>query len=204
MPLSRYLLAALIAVASPGLASAADFSDPTWPCLQRKVAQLSPGLMWPLPIPDGPLPATLAEDAATLVETLTLRRVSLEETSARIASFASEHPDLGEDDLGRIFRDVFEGLQSDRTAIISGIERYSLRQIALAEDIDSSRARMTELMQADPADHDTIDQLEEKLDWDERIFQDRAQSLTYVCETPVLLEKRAYAIAQQLLAHVPE
>ena len=37
-------------------------------------------------------------------------------------------------------------------------------------------------------------------DLQERIFDDRAKSLTYVCETPILLEKRAYALAQLLLA----
>ena len=36
------------------------------------------------------------------------------------------------------------------------------------------------------------------MDWDERIHTDRQRSLTYVCETPVLLEKRLYAIAQLL------
>ena len=36
------------------------------------------------------------------------------------------------------------------------------------------------------------------LAWDTRIFKQRAQSLNYVCETPVLLEQRAFAIARAL------
>ena len=59
-------------------------------------------------------------------------------------------------------------------------------------------------MAAEAPDFDRVDQLEEQIDWDERIYHDRARSLTYVCETPVLLEKRAYAIAQILLKTLPK
>lgn len=204
MHISRPLRAALVAISIPGVALSADFSDPTWPCVQRKVERLSLGLMWPLPVPDGALPDAIASDADILVETLALRRISLEEAAVLVDGFVSDHPGLTADELGKIFRAVFDGLQADRSAIMSGIERYSLRQIALSEEIGRTRSSMSELMEADAPDYDKVDQLEEKLDWDERIFQDRAQSLTYVCETPVLLEKRAYAIAQMLLGHVPE
>ena len=54
------------------------------------------------------------------------------------------------------------------------------------------------------ADFDTVDKLEEQLDWDERIYRDRAKSLTYVCETPVLLEKRLFALAQILQKFVSD
>lgn len=204
MHISRPLRAALVAISIPGFALGADFSDPTWPCVQRKVERLSLGLMWPLPVPDGALPDAIASDADILVETLALRRVSLEEAAVLVDGFIADHPGLTTDELGKIFRAVFDGLQADRSAIMSGIERYSLRQIALSEEIGRTRSSMSELMKADAPDYDQVDELEEKLDWDERIFQDRAQSLTYVCETPVLLEKRAYAIAQILLGHVPE
>ena len=63
---------------------------------------------------------------------------------------------------------------------------------------------MTELMAAEKPDFDKVDALEAQADWDERIYTDRAKSLTYVCETPVLLEKRIYAIAQMLLAVAEE
>ena len=55
------------------------------------------------------------------------------------------------------------------------------------------------LAAADPQDRDRIDELEEQIDWDERVYRDRERSLTYVCESPVLIEKRLYAIAQMLL-----
>lgn len=195
------LCAALLSLASP--ACAATFEDPTWPCLQRKMDTLSLGLMWPHPVSENSIRADLQPDGQELIDTLLLRRVELEDAEALVADFASAHPDLSVDDLGHIFRGVFDKISSDRSTLIKGIERYSLQQIALSEAVDDTRAKMASLMEADNPDFDLVDELEEKLDWDERVFRDRAQSLTYVCETPVLLEKRAYAIAQILLQHAP-
>lgn len=204
MQIARALTATLTALILGGTMQAADFSDPTWPCIQRKVGELSLGLMWPHPVPEGPLPDAIAEDATTLITALSLRRIGIDEARERIAAFAEAHPDLTQDDLGKVFRAVFDRVQRDRSAIISGIERYSLKQIALSEAIEDTRVRMDTLMKADAPDFDQVDELEEKLDWDERIFRDRAQSLTYVCETPVLLEQRIYAIGQALMAQIPQ
>ena len=46
--------------------------------------------------------------------------------------------------------------------------------------------------------NDRVDALEEQVDWDQRIFTDRQKTITYLCETPTLLEKRLYAISQML------
>ncbi|MNT95475.1 hypothetical protein D3C72_2373610 [compost metagenome] len=63
---------------------------------------------------------------------------------------------------------------------------------------------MAKLSAEKAPDFDRIDKLEEEMDWNERIYLDRSRALTYVCETPVLIEKRAYAIAQILLKHLPK
>ena len=81
---------------------------------------------------------------------------------------------------------------------IGGIGEFSLGQIALSEKIDSARAEMdSQMAQAEP-DFDRVDALEEQVDWDQRIFTDRQKTITYLCETPTLLEKRLYAISQML------
>jgi hypothetical protein len=43
---------------------------------------------------------------------------------------------------------------------------------------------------------DRMEELQDIVTWDARIYTERAQSLTFVCETPVLLEKRAFALAK--------
>lgn len=189
------LLLALV----PGPGVAADFSDPDWPCIQRKVENLSAGLMWPHPVTK----ATLAPEAEELAAVLALRRVSLEEAETHVRDFVARHPS-DEQALGSIFQGVFDRLSENRKRLMSGIARYSQSQIALSARIDADRIEMAKLSGEKAPDFDRIDKLEEEMDWNERIYLDRSRALTYVCETPVLIEKRAYAIAQILLKHLPK
>ena len=41
-------------------------------------------------------------------------------------------------------------------------------------------------------------ELEERLHWDTRIYDERQAALAYVCESPVLLEQRAFALAREI------
>lgn len=195
--LALALASALIAPA--GAAAAAEGSDPGWPCIQRKTGALSPAIMWPLPLPEG----EPSEEARALGAILALRRVGEEEAAARVEAFAAAGG-ASADELGAVFLAAFEHIDRDRTRIMAGIERYALGQVALARRIEAGHAEMAELSAAAEPDFDRIDALEEQLDWDERVYRDRERALTYVCETPVLLEKRAYWLAQLLLGHVPQ
>ncbi len=200
-PVLRVILPCMMAVS----VQAADYSDPSWPCIQRKVETLSAGLMWPYAFDEAPLTdADLSGDIRDLADQLVLRRVTLEEAEVAIADFAARHPDATQGDYGRIFERLFNRVSQNRTQVMAGISRYSFDQIALAEKIDASRAMMVSLEEAENPDFDKLDALEEQIDWDQRIFTDRARSLTYVCETPVLLEKRTYALGQLLLQFAPE
>nr|WP_319387413.1 hypothetical protein [uncultured Roseibium sp.] len=196
-----YLLAAVWGVFN---AHSASFDDPTWPCQQRKVQELSIGIMWNHVLPEGfdlntrrPLP----EEARALVALLSLRRVSLEEAEGEVKSFSEDTEFADAQTMLFIFSEIFITLGKTRRDVISGIEQYSLKQIALSERIESTRTEMRDIEGTTDPDFDRIDRLEEQLDWDERVFRDRSRSLTYVCETPVLIEKRLYAIAQLLLKY---
>jgi hypothetical protein len=191
------LFTGALAMAQP--VAGADFSDPTWPCVQRKVETLSLGLMWPFPVESDLSGAAEARaaDIRDLADTLSLRRIELETIRPKVESFAAKY-DGDPDTLGLVFERVFESLSKRRGRIIRGIGDFSLGQIALAEQIDAKRAEMdTALAAADP-DFDRIDKIEEELDWDQIIYTDRQRSITYLCETPQLLEKRLFAIAQML------
>ena len=54
----RSLAALFVALIAP-MAGAADFSDPDWPCIQRKQPHLSLAQVW-----SGPVPDAAAEDLA--------------------------------------------------------------------------------------------------------------------------------------------
>lgn len=191
-------LQALVFLSLATPVAAADFADPTWPCIQRKVARLSVGLMWPVPIdPEFEPSAELRPEIDALAESLSLRRIDLTELEPDVAAFAQRvdgDPQL----LGLVFAEVFNALSNRRTRIIEGIEDFSLGQIALSERIDMARVEMDAIMAKAEPDFDRVDQLEEQLDWDQVIYSDRQKSITYLCETPVLLEKRLFEVARML------
>lgn len=188
-------LTALLSVAT-SVAQADQFADPTWPCIQRKVESLSLGIMWPVPLAEG---IELDDAARDLADKLALRRITMDEAEALIEDYAAQTPNP--ETYGAIFERAFTKMDRDRTRLIRGIERYALSQIDLSEKIETTRTEMNDIMATANPDFDRVDALEETLDWNERIFKDRASSLTYVCESPVLLEKRIYGVAQLLLKH---
>ncbi|WP_120634953.1 hypothetical protein [Ruegeria sp. EL01] len=185
---------AWFSVASPGFA--ADFSDPAWPCVQRKVEDLSLGLMWPHPISDAEISA-LNPEIDEIAGLLALRRIELGELQPQVAAFAARHKGNPEV-LGWVFQHVFDTLSDRRKRIIGGIGEFSLKQIDLASQIDLARAEMDQALTADTLDYDKVDALEEQLDWDQLIYTDRQRSITYLCETPQIIERRLFAISQML------
>ena len=44
----------------------------------------------------------------------------------------------------------------------------------------------------------------DRLTWETRIFEERVQSLTYVCEVPTLIEQRLYALAKTVAEVLPK
>lgn len=195
-------LALVLVFSTSSAVVAADFSDPTWPCVQRKVENLSLGLMWPLAL-DESAPGTeqARKSADAMADLLTLRRVAVEDLRAEAERFGSEingDPGL----LGYAFARAFETLNKRRSRVMKGIGDFSLSQIALAEQIDETRLEMDAALDAAEPDYDKVDALEERLDWDQVIHSDRQRSITYLCETPQLIEKRLFAIARLLQEQV--
>ncbi len=194
----KYLVALAIIAATP--AFAATGTDPEWPCIQRKQPHLSLGQVWTGPVPDDRT-AELARDPQidALAARLEQRRLPIEEAEAAIADFAA-----GADDarLTALMVAIFNKIEPDRSALIDGIARYGRSQVSLSQRIEDRRAQMAELEAAADPDFDAIDAAEEALDWDQRIFTERQQSLTYVCETPVILEQRAFALGRAIAGHL--
>lgn len=184
----------LMVLAGPAFGAVAT---PDWPCVQRKQPSLSLGQMW-----TGPEPVTSQDpDLRALAEALAQRRLPIEDAEAKIADFAA-----GADDarLAALMAAVLAQINPDRDALIAGISRYGHAQVALAQRIEERRAKVAGLEAAPHPDFDAIDAEEKALDLDRRVFEDRAASLTYVCETPVILEQRAFALARAIAAHLSE
>ncbi|QDL94273.1 hypothetical protein FDP22_18730 (plasmid) [Paroceanicella profunda] len=191
-------VAAVLAVLCAGAAPAADFKDPDWPCIQPKVGHISIGQMWAGPLPEGDWKAD--REVAALAHRLAQRRTSLEEAQALMSGFVQDGGPARREKLLLAFSGAFELIDHERSALIGGIARYARKQEALTGRIEAKQDdlyRLDALPEAE-RDADRIEELQDEIAWDTRIYRDRAQSLTYVCETPVLLEKRAFALARSV------
>ena len=200
------LALALASVAEPGAAQMAE--DPDWPCIQRKVPHLAVAQLWSGP----PVSEDTAwrEDAevAHLVSVASARRTDLESLQPLLDQLGSSEEQSRDDRLVALFAGVFQTIDRERARIIDGIEGFARKHRALAEQIDRRDEEIREVEDAAaPDDHDALDRIEELQDqqsWDIRIYQDRQKSLTYVCETPVILERRAFALARMIQAELGE
>jgi len=190
------ILAAAALVAGTPL-GAADFDDPDWPCIQRKVPELALFQMW-----SGPPPAdepAADPDRRALAARLAPRRVTLEEAEALVAEYAAGLPEAARAGaLTALFAEVLALINRDRAAIIAGIGRYARRQAEMAGAVETLQQTLVTLQAVPEAERnmDRIEEIEDRLAWETRVYRDRARSLTYVCETPVLLEQRAFALGR--------
>ena len=186
----------------PGQSAAAH--DPDWPCVQRKVPTMSFGQVWSGP-PLDDAARTWRDDKAVaeLVPTIVARRTSMEEAKAAIADFAQRAGAEKNQKLSRLFAGAFEELNDQRTRIIAGIERYARKQRALSDRIKEESQRIAASQKGMAAQMSPEGQRDQQaLDWDTRVYDERAQSLTYVCETPVILEQRAFDLGREIQSHL--
>lgn len=188
--------------AQPGQHAAPKDAD--WPCVQVKVPEMSWGQMWSGPSLDTAFKSWRNdEEVAALVSTLASRRTKIEDAKTRIDDFAGELEGGAEAKLTELFAGVFESLNDERSRIMTGIERFARKQRDLSERIKRESLKIAE-EQKDMASQATPEAAREReaLDWDTRIYDERQQSLTYVCESPILLEQRAFEIGREIQAHL--
>lgn len=199
------LLVALLCSAGVRSAAGADSQDPDWPCIQRKVSEISPAQVWSGPPFDAVDKAWRDDDAvAELAAAIASRRTEMADAKAKIAAFAAAAGADRNRRLTLLFAGVLDSINAERSSIMAGISRYARRQHALAEKIASEAAALDRL----PAQGGTNDEiarrqeLSQAQEWDTRIFRERERSLRYVCELPTLLEQRAFALGKEVVAHV--
>ncbi|WP_125461763.1 MULTISPECIES: hypothetical protein [Rhodomicrobium] len=192
--------AVLLPLGSGAALAAGNQGD--WPCIQREVPQISLGMVWSGGAIDAD-DASWTSDAqvAPKVLEVTSRRKSVEEAVAAVDAFAA---DLKQDRprlLTALFVGSFQRLNAERRQIMSGIKRYAKRQAGLAEQIKQrsmQRADLADKPSPTEAEKAQLAELQEQLTWDTRIYEEREQSLRYVCETPVMLEQRLFQIGRHI------
>jgi hypothetical protein len=183
-------LTLLIFMASPAQAAESD-----WPCIQRKVPELSVAAIWTGP-DLGDAAKTWNNDPALkdLVPRLAARRTPIEAAAKLVSEFAAN---ASKAQLLGLFAGLFDSLDGERKRILEGIERYGKKQKQLAERI---RKAQDELPKWKDDESGKYEELQDQIVWDTRIFEERQKSLTFVCEVPILIERRAFDLAHKIAA----
>lgn len=200
------LAVVMMLAAPPSMAGAAANTDPDWPCIQRKVPELSIGQVWN----GGQLSETAKqwdEDprVSDLAAVLVKRSNPIENARKQISDYASSLPnEQVREKLEQLFMGVFDRINMERGQIISGIARYAEKQRQLAGDLRKKAAEVDKMRAAPDADQAELARYDEQLTWETRIFEERVQSLTYVCEVPTLIEQRLYNLSKIIGETMPK
>ncbi len=194
--------------ATPGNGAPAGGSkDPEWPCISRKVLEISPAQVWDGPSLEG-LPNWRDDDSVRkLSEYVVARRIPEEDVDKAIKKYAESIPEAERDQkLTLLFSGVLSRINDERKIVISGIERFHKRQMARAKAIEKEGITLPDQsapLPQDPMPAEDIDHLspeEEKYKWEVRVFQERQQNIPIACEIPQLIEERAGLVARSIRA----
>lgn len=195
----RAALAIALAAASaqPAIAQPAK-ADPDWPCPQVKTPTYSLASIWAGPQLDLNSQSWRDEkDVADLVAKMSQRRVPVADVEAAIVDFKKEGGADADAKLLRTFAAAFEDLSGQRSQILAGLDRFGRKQHLLADRLRAEADALQksgDQIQSGPSQPGS--DVQGRLQWDTRIFDDRRQLVAYVCETPMLIEQRIGAIAR--------
>jgi hypothetical protein len=179
-------------------AVAADPRNPDWPCVQVKVPEVSLAAVWAGPPLDDVGTAWQQDPKVKeMVERLAARRVPLEEAQKLAAEFLQAAGDRKE--AGKLlFAGLFDTLNRLRSEIIVGIERYTRRQREFAGRIRADTLKLREMQAAASQDPKRAEEIAQQLEWETRIFEDRRRTISSVCEVPVLVDQRLFALGRTI------
>jgi hypothetical protein len=180
-------------------AHAADPRNPDWPCVQAKVPEMSVAAVWAgPPLDDVGNKWESDTQVKDVVSRLAARRTPVEEAQKIATDFLAGSGDARQERAKLVFAGLFDTLNRLRAEVINGIERYTRRQREFAERIRADTLRLRALQDQPAADQKEVEQLGEQVQWDTRIFEDRRRTIGYVCEVPVVIEQRLFALSRTI------
>ena len=188
----------LVAAAVPaGRSFAADPRFPDWPCAQAKVPEVSLAAVWSGPSLDEAT-SNWKENAkvSALVPRLAARRTPLDQAEKTIVEFLSESAAEKTERGKLLFAGLFEKLNAERSAVMSGLERITRKQREAADKVRGDTQVLHALQDAPGKDQAKIDELSNQIVWETRIFEDRRRVIRFVCEVPTAIDQRLFALGR--------
>jgi hypothetical protein len=209
--LKRICLRSVVAISAgcSQFAFALDPRYPDWPCQQLKVPGISIASVWTGPsieIGDDTQPTDAQQ--SELISRLAARRTPIEDARKLVADYIVGTSAEKQQKATTLFAALYSRLNTQRDEVMNGIERFSRKQKAMAVDIRDKAQKLRDLQDQSTADQAQTEDLASRLAWQTRIFEDRRKSTSYVCDVPVLIEKRLFdlgsAIQGALSADAPK
>jgi len=193
-----WLAAAAAALAFAAPAHALDPRYPDWPCQQLKVPGIALSSVWSGPTIEGLDKSAADQKLTDLAARLAARRTPIEDARRLIAEFLTGTPAERLEKGRALFAQIYASLNAQRDEVMAGIERFSRKEKGAADEIRALTRKLQQLQDAAGADAAEIDALASDVAWRTRIFEERRKSTTYVCEVPVIIEKRVRDLAQAI------
>ena len=197
LPWFRLAIVATLALLAAKTIAVADTDD--WPCVQRKVPEISLAAVWTGPqLNEAALKWRTDPDVAGLVQRLAARRTSEEDARKAIADLVASSGGAKGPKLLALIAGLVETINAERAEVIAGLERFGDGQKQLAIVIRNENAKLSDMRNDAQADSARLAELSEQLVWTLRIFDERQKSLSFVCEVPVLIEQRLFALSREI------
>ncbi len=193
------VVALAVGLALPALAAPPGPRDPDWPCFAIKVPTLSLAAVWTGPSVD-PYLGHWSQDAevSDLVGRIVQRRLPIDQADTAIRDLAAKAGEKKRDKLLAVMAGVFETLDTERSSVLAGLDRYGRRQKQLAEQVRADADALRAQQSAANPDAQAVAQLTERITWETRVFEDRRQSVSTACDIPTVIEQRLFALARTI------
>ena len=172
-------------------------STTDWPCIQRRIDQISAAQIWSgPPLPDAGT-VTPGDAMTKVIDEVAARRTPLPDAEKAVKDYLTGLPEAERQTQAATFIAVLlDRFNAERSQIMRGIERYGAKQKTLAARLREQAKTFSTLQNNPTANPTTLDQGRQQMLWDTRVFNERRQSLSYVCEVPTLIEQRAFALGR--------
>ena len=173
-----------------------------WPCIQRYQPAVSAGAFWSRELLED-VDWDEAPRLRNLADAVTERAVPLEEARARVRAFLEAQEKAGEDlrqTANLLVTALDEFINRKRDRVIEGIGRFSARQQMMISRIETQAKKIEELKATAEPDAEALEDLEARQKWDVRVFDEREDLIGHLCEQPVLLEQKFFALGRDVAA----
>jgi hypothetical protein len=173
-----------------------------WPCEQVQRPEISVGSVWHGPDPEGAAETDWRGDQAVsaLVDQIAPRRLPQDQAIDAVHRFSAGYKNDREKVLTALFAGLFETMSHERSQIIQGIKHFNSRQDSLSQRIQEGWKQLDALDPSSP-DPKIAEQrmtLQQTIDWDSRVFDDREHLLPVICQQPSVIEQRLFALSRAI------